>query len=142
MRFFDYRFTVSFEETNVVGNVYFANYFVWQGKCREQYLCEYAPGVLEDFKAGYGLITKGSSCEYHNESFAFQKILIQMSLEKLTRTGMSMLFDYYREEEDGQRVLLAQGQQSAIWVNPEHKVSMLPKYLYDGINDYGFFDET
>jgi len=140
MRFYDYRLTVSFAETNVVGNVYFANYFVWQGKCREQYLCDYAPQVLEDFKVGYGMITKNSSCDYHNESFAFQKILVQMSLDKLTRTGMSMLFDYYREEED-QRVLLAQGRQTALWVNPEHKVSMMPKYLYEAIENYGFFEE-
>ena len=135
MRFFEYRTIVSFEETNVVGNVYFSNYFVWQGKCREYFLQKYAPQILDDFKAGYGMITKNSACDFYNEAFAFQNILIKMSLEKLIRTGMSMLFDYYREDGD-ELTLLAQGRQTALWVSPQHKVSMMPEYLYEAIEQF------
>jgi enediyne biosynthesis thioesterase len=136
MPLFDYRTFVSFEETNVVGNVYFANYFVWQGKCREAFLSRYAPRVLDDFKAGYGMITKDSSCVFQNEAFAFEKILIRMGLDKLTRTGVAMEFDYYREEEDGGLTQLAQGRQTTIWISPEHRVAMLPSYLYDAIRKF------
>ena len=38
MRAFEYRHVVSFEETNLVGNVYFANHLSWQGRCRELFL--------------------------------------------------------------------------------------------------------
>jgi enediyne biosynthesis thioesterase len=136
MRAFEYRTFVGFEETNVVGNVYFANYFVWQGKCREAFLREYAPRVLEDFKAGFGMITKESSCVFHQEAFAFQKILVRMRLEKLTRTMVAMLFDYLREEDDGRATLLAQGRQVAMWVSPEHQIAMLPRYLYKAIDGF------
>lgn len=141
MRFFEYRTLVSFEETNVVGNVYFSNYFVWQGKCREAFLCKYASQVLDDFKAGYGMITKDASCEFHSEAFAFQNILIKMGLESLMRTGMSMTFEYYREE-GSELVLLAQGKQTTMWVNPQHKVSIMPDYLYGAIEKYTNSEEA
>ena len=136
MPLFDYRTFVSFEEANVVGNVYFANYFVWQGKCREAFLSRYAPRVLDDFKAGYGMITKDSSCVFQNEAFAFERILIRMGLDKLTRTGIAMEFDYYREEDGGGLTLLAQGRQTTIWISPEHRVAMLPPYLFEAIKKF------
>ncbi len=135
LRFFEYKFQVSFEETNVVGNVYFANYFVWQGKCREAFLAKYAPRVLEDFAAGHGMITKESSCEFFSESFAFNNIAVRMYLHKINRTSITMDFEYYREEDD-QLVLLAKGVQSTFWASPGQKIAMLPTYLYDTITEF------
>lgn len=134
--YFEYKFQVSFEETNVVGNVYFANYFVWQGKCRELFLSNYAPEVLEDFKKGHGMITKDSNCEFFNESFAFNNLVVMMSLEELTRARVKMIFDYYRVEDDNEYILLAKGSQSAIWAAPGEKISMFPTYLYDAISSF------
>lgn len=137
MRYFEYRFSLGLQETNVVGNVYFANYFLWQGKCREDFLRQHAPQVLEDFKAGYGMITQECSCVFFHEAFAFQTILMRMGLGRLMRTGMSMTFDYYREHAPGGELTpLAQGRQAAIWVNPQHRVSLLPDYLYDAIANF------
>lgn len=138
---FEYKFQVSFEETNVVGNVYFANYFVWQGKCREAFLAQYAPQVLEDFAAGHGMITKESSCEFFEESFAFNQITVQMSLQKINRTSVTMVFEYFREEGD-ELVLLARGVQSAIWASPGQKIAMLPNYLYDTIIQFNAMTEA
>ena len=134
-RFFEYRFQVSFEETNVVGNVYFSNYFVWQGKCRESFLATYAPQVLEDFSKGHGMITKESSCVFYNESFAFDNLLIKMDLDKINRTSISMNFNYYREKDD-ELIHLATGKQSTIWASPQQKIAMLPDYLYDAVKEF------
>jgi enediyne biosynthesis thioesterase len=136
MRAFEYRFALGFQETNVVGNVYFANYFLWQGKCREDFLRQYAPQVLDDFKRGYGLITQDCACEFQNEAFAFQTILMRMQLDRLTRTGMSMLFEYWREVDGAPETLLARGRQSALWVSPQHRVALLPDYLYNAIRQF------
>ena len=133
-RTFEHRFQVSFEETNVVGNVYFANYFVWQGKCREAFLAKYAPRVLEDFAAGHGMITKESSCEFYHESFAFDQLLVRMTLDKINRTSITMNFQYFREGED--LVHLATGRQSTIWASPGQKIAMLPDYLYEVVQRF------
>lgn len=139
MKVFRYYTHVTFQDTNLVGNVYFAQYFSWQGKCRERFLFTHAPEVLEDFKKGHGMITKESSCRFLHEAFASDRLLIEMSLSQLTRVGMSMNFDYYRLEggvDDADRVLLAQGFQSTLWVNPEHRISVMPDYLYSALDAY------
>jgi enediyne biosynthesis thioesterase len=138
VRCFEYRLHVGFQETNVVGNVYFANYFLWQGKCREEFLRRYAPKVLDEFKAGYGMITRECSCVFHEEAFAFNGILIRMGLDQLMRTGMSMTFDYFRvSEPDGADLtLLAQGKQTALWTSPDHRVALLPDYLYEAVRGF------
>ena len=38
MKAFEYRHVVGFEETNLVGNVYYVNHLRWQGRCREMFL--------------------------------------------------------------------------------------------------------
>ena len=44
-RAYEYRLVVGFEETNLVGNVYFVNHLRWQGKCREMFLRDHAPAT-------------------------------------------------------------------------------------------------
>jgi enediyne biosynthesis thioesterase len=136
MRAFEYRLAVSFSETNLVGNVYFANYFLWQGKCREEFLRLHAPRVIQDFKAGFGMITKESSCVYHQEAFAFQEILIRMTLAELTRTSIEMLFEYFRVDAEPMRTLIAEGRQKAIWVTPQHTATVIPSYLYEAVERF------
>jgi hypothetical protein len=55
-RSYCYRHTVSFEETNVVGNVYFTRHISWQGRCRELFLRDYAPDTLDDLKRDLRLV--------------------------------------------------------------------------------------
>jgi enediyne biosynthesis thioesterase len=141
VNYFEYRLHIGFQETNVVGNVYFANYFLWQGKCREDFLRRFAPRVVDEFKAGFGMITRDCSCVFHEEAFAFDGILIRMGLDRLMRTGMSMTFDYYRAADalgqfEPTLTLLAQGRQTTLWTNPEHRVSLLPDYLYEAIQSF------
>jgi enediyne biosynthesis thioesterase len=136
VRHFEHRLTVGFAETNLVGNVYFANYFLWQGRCREEFLRLHAPQVLQDFRSGFGMITKECSCVFHHEAFAFQQILIRMSLEQLTRIAITMRFEYFRVDADPMRTLIAEGRQTAMWVSPQHNVAMIPPYLYEAIRQF------
>lgn len=135
MRPYRYSLMVGFQDTNVVGNVYFAQYFAWQGKCRESFLRDFAPQILDDFKVGYGIITKDSECQFVQEARAFDEVQIEMFLHDLTPLSVSMRFDYYRREGQ-QRVLLARGAQSAMWVNPDHRLAVMPDYLYHSIKAF------
>ena len=44
--YFETRIYATFADTNVVGNVYFANYVFWQGKCRETFFADGANGFM------------------------------------------------------------------------------------------------
>ena len=49
---FEYQHIVGFEETNLIGNVYYVNHVRWQGRCREMFLHEKAPEVLDLLEQG------------------------------------------------------------------------------------------
>ena len=105
---------IGFEETNLVGNVYYANLVRWQGRCRELFLRDHAPGVLVDLDAGLALVTTRVSCEYFAELRAFDEVRIEMRLSGLTHNRITMSFDYRRDATaasatDGE--LVARGEQ-------------------------------
>ena len=109
-QYYEYRHVVGFEETNLVGNVYYVNYVRWQGRCREMFLLEHAPTVLDEIRDGLKLFTIRAECEYLSEATAFDEVAIRMRLEELTQTQIVFAFDYVRVR-DGKEELIARGRQ-------------------------------
>lgn len=97
---------VTFEETNLVGNVYYVNHLRWQGACREHFLRDHCPGVLDQLRDGLALATTRCSCEYYAELSAFDHVTVRMTLGRVLQNRVLMRFDYLR---DGQ--LIARGEQ-------------------------------
>ncbi|MEU0270463.1 acyl-CoA thioesterase [Streptomyces sp. NPDC006307] len=95
-RTYAYEHLVTFEETNLVGNVYFTNYLRWQGHCRERFLAERAPGVLRALRGDLALVTASCHCAYFSELFALDRVTLRMSLTAADEYRVSMGFDYYR----------------------------------------------
>ena len=112
MKAYEYHHIVSFEETNLVGNVYYANYVRWQGRCREMFLKDHAPDIIHDLSEGLALVTISVSCNYISELFAFDNVIIRMRLANVKQNRMTMVFEYLRVTEQGEE-LVAKGQQQA-----------------------------
>jgi enediyne biosynthesis thioesterase len=109
-RAYEYRHVVGFEETNLVGNVYYVNHLRWQGRCRELFLRDHAPGILAQLDRGLCLVTTRCSCEYLEELAAFDELAIRMRLGALTQNRMSLVFEYWRRA-GGDEQLIARGEQ-------------------------------
>lgn len=105
-RAYEYRHIVGFEETNLVGNVYYVNHVSWQGRVREMFLRDHAPDVIDELSRGLSLATLRVSCEYLAELNAFDEVLIRMRLGELTQSKITLLFEYWRHDE-----LIARGEQ-------------------------------
>jgi len=110
VRAYEYRHVIGFEETNLVGNVYYVNHLRWQGRCREMFLRENAPDVLAELSGDLALATVRCSCEYLHELFAFDEIVIRMRLASAAQNRISMDFEYWRLSDNGEQ-LVARGQQ-------------------------------
>jgi enediyne biosynthesis thioesterase len=110
MRYYEYRHIVGFEETNLVGNVYYTNHLGWQGRCRELFLKEHAPDIIPQLNTGLSLATVRCSCEYFAELNAFDEVLVRMSLAALVQNRISLQFDYFRTGGTREE-LVARGQQ-------------------------------
>lgn len=112
MRSFDYRHRVSFEDTNVAGNVYFVNHLKWQGRCRELFLHEHAPELLTRLNDDLALVTVRCTCEYLAELFVFDEVIVRMRLGGLTQGRVLMRFEYLRVNGPDPQ-LIATGEQEA-----------------------------
>jgi enediyne biosynthesis thioesterase len=110
MKAYEYRHVVGFEETNLVGNVYYVNHLRWQGRLRELFLREHVPEILHELERGLALVTVRCACEYLGELAPFDEVLICMRLSAMTQSRISMAFDYWRVA-DGRRELIARGEQ-------------------------------
>ena len=108
---YEYHHVVSFEETNLVGNVYYVNYLRWQGRCREAFLREHTPELLAELSKGLCLVTVHCSCDYLAELWAFDEVTVRMFIEELTQHYMSMRFEYVRTIGQQTNGLVARGKQ-------------------------------
>ena len=106
MKFFEYRHLVGFQETNLVGNVYFTHHLSWQGRCRELFLRQHAPEVLDELSRGLSLATVNCACEYFAELMAFDEVVVRMRLAELVQNRIRLGFEYWRGAE-----LVARGEQ-------------------------------
>lgn len=107
---FEYQHVVGFEETNLIGNVYYVNHVRWQGRCREMFLREKAPEVLPLLNDGLVLATTRCSCEYLDELRALDTVIIRMRLHQAIQNRLQLRFEYWRQEETGE-TLVAKGEQ-------------------------------
>jgi enediyne biosynthesis thioesterase len=107
--YFEYLHTVGFEETNLVGNVYYVNYLRWQGRCRELFLKQRAPSVLADMQNDLKLFTLKVDCEFFAEITAFDDLSIRMRLIEQAQTQLEFGFDYIKLGEVD--TLVARGRQ-------------------------------
>ena len=114
MKAFEYRHVVGFEETNLVGNVYYVNHLRWQGRCREMFLRDHAPEILTDLTGTLRMVTTRCSCEYFAEVFALEEIVVRMRLGGIAQNRVTMLFEYYRGLQ-----LIARGEQQIACMRAE-----------------------
>ncbi|MCH9031219.1 MAG: acyl-CoA thioesterase [candidate division Zixibacteria bacterium] len=135
---YEYRHTVAFEETNLVGNVYYVNHMRWQGRCREMFLKEHSPDTLAALQSGLILLTTFCSCEYLSEISAFDEIVIRMRLGSLTQNRMTLMFEYYLIQEEGES-LFAKGEQRIACMRKDgdsFTPAALPESLERALNQY------
>jgi enediyne core biosynthesis thioesterase len=110
MRAYELVHVVGLEETNLVGNVYFARYVSWQGRCREMFLREHAREVVDELARGLRLVTTRVACEYFAELSALDEVVIRMRLLRITQGRMAMGFEYVRRTGEHEEVV-ARGEQ-------------------------------
>lgn len=139
MRFYEYRHRVCFEETNLVGNVYYAHYVRWQGRCREMFIYDHVPHLTQEFAQGLTLATTRVSCSYYQELSALDEVVIRMSAGAMSPGRLTMLFQFFRVLADGGETLVAEGEQEIACVQRSGghlQPAPLPSVLCDAVKKY------
>ena len=131
-------FETTLEDANLVGNIYFANYYAWQGRVRDQFLHDWL--LKQSAKGGVkeGLV-KGelrcASCkiDHLQEAMPFDRIVVRMHLKTVFERGARLAFDSFHLAPNGHRRKLGHGEQEVAWFEPDAggpwKVAELPSAL-------------
>ena len=138
MRHYEYRHLIGFEETNLVGNVYYVNHLRWQGRCREMFLRDHAPEVLAQLSDGLALATVRCACDYLAELEAFDELVIRMRLGGIAQNRITLLFEYWRQR-DGHEELVARGEQQVACMQREGEQVVpvpVPAQLREALREY------
>ena len=138
MKAYEYRHVVGFEETNLVGNVYYVNHLRWQGRCRELFLRDHAPEILAELARDLALATVRCSCEYLAELAAFDEVMIRMRLGEMVQNRLTLLFEYWRHSGAGEE-LVARGEQVVACMRREGErvvPAPIPASLRDALKPY------
>jgi enediyne biosynthesis thioesterase len=144
-KYYEYPHTVGFEETNIVGNVYYVNYLRWQGRCREMFLKSHAPDVLADLRDDLKLFTLRVDCEFFAEITAFDDLAIRMRLIDLGQTQLEFGFDYLRLDAGGGETLIARGRQRVACMrgpNTRTVPTRVPEALLRALEPYAVGQEV
>jgi acyl-CoA thioesterase FadM len=123
------------EESNLVGNVYFANYFAWQGKVRDLFLHRLAPEFFRGIGSEGEMVCLRSRMDYLREAMPFDRIQVVMTVRSIRTCGAVLGFEYFRLEEDGRRQKLSVGTHEVAWVRRDKNGTVRPAPLPAVIRD-------
>lgn len=109
-------FQTTLEESNLIGNVYYGNYFIWQGRVRDLFLYSIAPEYLRVSEPQGEMICLYSQMDYLREAMPFDRIRVILSVQSVLTCGAIFNFEFFREQPNGQMEKLQVGQQEVVWV--------------------------
>jgi len=110
-------FQTTLEESNLVGNVYYGNYFIWQGRILDLFLYAVAPEYLRTSNPQGEMVCIYSSMDYLREAMPFDQIRTLLYVQSITECGAVFNFEFLRELPEGSSEKLHIGQQEVLWVH-------------------------
>lgn len=116
---YELKHVVTLQETNALGNVYFSNHIRWQGECRERFIHQHAPALIDQMNSGLCLVTTRCSIDYYAELMPFDEVLIRMNAGEVELNRMNLIFEYWRLEGNSRKSLVARGEQQVAWLQRE-----------------------
>jgi acyl-CoA thioesterase FadM/3-hydroxymyristoyl/3-hydroxydecanoyl-(acyl carrier protein) dehydratase len=108
-------FQTTLEDANLVGNIYFANYFNWQLRCRDLLSHAVAPSYLRGTgsRGDWGCLR--AKMTFLRDGMPFDRLRVRMSARALYECGADLEFEFLRVDRDGREEKLAIGEQDLVW---------------------------
>jgi acyl-CoA thioesterase FadM len=119
--------TVVLSDTSAAGNVYFARYFDWQGKIREEWFFNEVldPGSI--FSAGIQMLTAHAEADYKQSVYAGQHISLRLRIANVLSRKLNMEFRFILLNRDGTDGPLAStGRQIIVFRQQDRTIDVPP----------------
>jgi acyl-CoA thioesterase FadM len=116
----------SLEDANIVGNIYFANYYAWQGRVRDRYFYDLIPQYFQGTGERGELICLNCRVDHLREAMPFDRIEVRMALKALKECRATLYFEYFKVDPAGPPLKLATGKQEVVWVRRNAQKKPVP----------------
>jgi acyl-CoA thioesterase FadM len=122
----------TYDDTNSVGNIYFANYMRWVGKARELFFDACMP-EFDLKKTDYYVLTRSFTHQFRREAREFDPITVRIWIASHNRKFVKLEHEIHGENLG----LLGRGEQSLMFVDTEHFRPLdIPRAIVEGFLRY------
>lgn len=104
-------------DSNMVGNIYFSNYYKWQGIVRDSYFYSLIPDHFHQTFSNCELRCIKTRVDHLRDTMPFAKIIVRMYLNSLFENGCELGFEYFQLLPGGKEIKLAFGNHLALWID-------------------------
>ncbi|WP_407519269.1 acyl-CoA thioesterase [Methylobacterium oryzisoli] len=131
-QWFVFHMTPTYDDTNSVGNIYFANYVRWVGKARELFFNVCMP----DFSLAstdFYVLTRDFNHQFRREAKEFEPIVVRIRISAHSRKFVTLAHEIHSETHG----LLGRGEQSLMFVDTVHYRPLdIPRSIVKGFLPY------
>jgi enediyne polyketide synthase len=108
-------------EANLVGNIYFANYFAWQERLRDLFLHRVAPEFCRGAGPPGEWLGLHGRVDYLREAMPFDRIEVTLSARSIEDNRTALGFEYFKLLPNGALEKLSVGRQEVVWIERDAK---------------------
>lgn len=131
-KWFVHSFTTTYQDTNSVGNVYFAQYAMWIGKTRELFF-RYAIPNFDLKSSPWYILTRAFEHKFLKETTEFEQIEVKIRIAGFNRKFVTMEHQVF----DSGKTMLGKGKQVLLFVSSEdYHVIDIPAELHKAFLPY------
>lgn len=124
---------VRYSETDQMGIVYYANYFVWMEVGRTDLIRKCGISYKEIEEKGFLLPVVYTAAKFINPAFYDDEIIIQSALLELTKTKVSIGYKIFRNNQD-EREIVCVGISDLVFLDKEtKKITKAPEFFISSI---------
>lgn len=126
------RMVPTYDDTNSVGNVYFANYMRWVGKARELFFNHCMP-EFDLASTSFYVLTRSFQHDFRREAQEFEPIMVRIRIETHNRKFVTLAHEIHSENQG----LLGRGSQSLMFVDTkDYRPLDIPASIIRGFLPY------
>lgn len=131
-KWFVHHFTATYQDTNSVGNVYFAQYAFWVGKTRELFFHHALPSFDRVHTPWY-ILTRAFEHKFLKETTEFEQIEVKIRISGFNRKFVTMEHEIF----DSGKTMLGKGKQVLLFVSSkDYRIIDIPPDLYKAFLPY------
>ncbi|WP_342152564.1 thioesterase family protein [Methylorubrum sp. SB2] len=131
-RDFVIRLTPTYDDTNSVGNIYFANYVRWVGKARELFFRHCVPD-FDLASTEFYILTKSFQHDFRREAREFEPLTVRIRVKHANRKFVTLEHEIHSVTQG----LLGRGEQSLMFVDTRNYRPLdIPKSIVEGFLPY------